>query len=208
MADKLEVTFQAVSKWENGKNIPDISIITEISNKYNYDINELLGTKKQPKIEKKHILILCSTIMIVCLSLIIAFYYFKDDNFKLKTLSSKCANFNIYGSIAYNSSKLSMYISEINYCGEEDNNKYKEIKCSLYEKNDNDLKLIDECNKQYEKGETIDSILNEINFNVEDYNKVCKSFNEDNIFLEISATNINDEIKTFSIPLGTKDTCK
>ena len=86
--------------------------------------------------------------------------------------------------------------------------RYKEIKCSLYEKNDNDLKLIDECNKQYEKGETIDSILNEINFNVEDYNKVCKSFNEDNIFLKISATNINDEIKTFSIPLGTKDTCK
>ncbi len=207
MADELGVTFQAVSKWENGKNIPDIAILTEISKKYNYDINELLGTKSQVKLEKKHILILCSTIMAVCLSLIVAFYYFKDDNFKLKTLSSKCTNFNIYGIIAYNSNKLSMYISEINYCGEEDDNKYKEIKCSLYEKNDNETKLIDECNKRYEEGKTIDTILNEINFNVEDYNKICKSYSEDNIFLEISATNINNEIKTFNIPLGTKDTC-
>ena len=26
-ADKYNVTYQAVSKWENGKNMPDISII-------------------------------------------------------------------------------------------------------------------------------------------------------------------------------------
>lgn len=208
LADSLGVTFQAVSKWENDKNIPDIEILKIISEKYNYDINELLGIEKQKTKENKYIIILVFTIIIVLLSLIIAFNSFKDDNFKLKTLSSKCTNFNIYGSIAYNSNKLSMYISEINYCGEEDNNKYKEIKCSLYEKNNNETKLIDECNKQYEEGKTIDTILNEINFNVEDYKKVCESYDEDNIFLSITATDINNEVKTFDIPLGAKETCK
>ena len=80
--------------------------------------------------------------MAVCLSLIVAFYYFKDDNFKLKTLSSKCTNFNIYGIIAYNSNKLSMYISEINYCGEEDDNKYKEISSSFKKVHPNVIPII------------------------------------------------------------------
>ena len=38
-AKDLGVTYQAVSKWENGKNIPDISILKKISNKYNIVFN-------------------------------------------------------------------------------------------------------------------------------------------------------------------------
>ena len=36
LADKLGVTYQAVSKWENGKNVPDISIIKEMSKMFRY----------------------------------------------------------------------------------------------------------------------------------------------------------------------------
>ena len=35
LADKFGVTYQAVSKWENGKNIPDVSILKEIGKEYN-----------------------------------------------------------------------------------------------------------------------------------------------------------------------------
>ena len=42
LGDDLGVSAQAVSKWENGKNIPDIAILKEISDKYNIDINDLL----------------------------------------------------------------------------------------------------------------------------------------------------------------------
>lgn len=208
LADELGVTFQAVSKWENGKNIPDIEILKEISNKYNYDINELLGTKKQSKLDKKPIIILCSTVIIVILTLIIAFTNLKDNDLKLKTLSSKCSNFNIYGSIAYNASKLSMYISEINYCGEEDKDTYKEIKCSLYESDEYHTNKIDECNKKYTNGEKLENILNEIDFSVNDYKKICKAFNGDNLFLEIKAIKTNGETKTFNIPLGAQEVCK
>ena len=37
-ADKMNVTFQAVSKWENGKSIPDISILKKISEEFNINI--------------------------------------------------------------------------------------------------------------------------------------------------------------------------
>ncbi len=39
LAEKLGVTYQAVSKWENGKNIPDIAILQIISKKFNLNID-------------------------------------------------------------------------------------------------------------------------------------------------------------------------
>ena len=37
-ADKYGVTYQAVSKWENAKSIPDLAILTKICNDYNFVI--------------------------------------------------------------------------------------------------------------------------------------------------------------------------
>ena len=38
LAEKLNVTFQAVSKWENGKSVPDIAQLHEISKLFNVSI--------------------------------------------------------------------------------------------------------------------------------------------------------------------------
>ena len=40
LAEQLGVTYQAVSKWENGKNIPDILMLKKISILYNIDMKE------------------------------------------------------------------------------------------------------------------------------------------------------------------------
>ncbi len=55
-ADKFGVTYQAVSKWENGKNIPDISILKQICDEYNIDINEILNGEKSKKRKKIYII--------------------------------------------------------------------------------------------------------------------------------------------------------
>ena len=50
LANKLNVTFQAVSKWETGKSTPDVDTLKRISDLYNIDINDLLSgvsTKKK-----------------------------------------------------------------------------------------------------------------------------------------------------------------
>ncbi|MGZ9582978.1 helix-turn-helix domain-containing protein [Paenibacillus marinisediminis] len=42
MADKLGVTFQAVSKWENGQTFPDITLLPELSKLFKRSIDDLL----------------------------------------------------------------------------------------------------------------------------------------------------------------------
>ncbi len=39
LADKYHVTYQAVSKRENGKNLPDITLMKQISDDFNVSID-------------------------------------------------------------------------------------------------------------------------------------------------------------------------
>ena len=44
MAERLFVTRQAVSRWENGDTTPNTEILKEISKKFDVSINTLLGS--------------------------------------------------------------------------------------------------------------------------------------------------------------------
>ena len=50
LADKLHVTAQAVSKWENGRGIPDIEILQKLSKEFNINLDTLLNGNNQKKI--------------------------------------------------------------------------------------------------------------------------------------------------------------
>ena len=52
VADYFNVSDRTISRWENGKNMPDISLLTEISDFYNVDVRELLDGKRSEKQEK------------------------------------------------------------------------------------------------------------------------------------------------------------
>ena len=45
LAEKLGVTFQAVSKWENGKSTPDITLLPLFADIFDCSIDELFGRK-------------------------------------------------------------------------------------------------------------------------------------------------------------------
>lgn len=50
VAEKLNITYKAVSKWETGKGLPDASIMKELCNILNISVNDLLSgelTKKE-----------------------------------------------------------------------------------------------------------------------------------------------------------------
>lgn len=47
-AEKLGVTNQSVSKWENDINAPDISILIMLADLYDTTVDSLLGREKQP----------------------------------------------------------------------------------------------------------------------------------------------------------------
>ena len=43
LADKLHVSFQTVSKWENGENEPDIATLKELASMFNCSVDYLIG---------------------------------------------------------------------------------------------------------------------------------------------------------------------
>ena len=51
LAEKLGVTSKSVSRWENGKNMPDYSILKELCNILDIDINEFLSGERIEKHE-------------------------------------------------------------------------------------------------------------------------------------------------------------
>ncbi len=47
VAQSLSLTVQAVSKWETGKNLPDIALLPDIADLYGVTIDELFRDKEQ-----------------------------------------------------------------------------------------------------------------------------------------------------------------
>lgn len=51
LAEKIGVTDKSISRWENGKTMPDISILSILANELNCTIQELLNGRKMTKEE-------------------------------------------------------------------------------------------------------------------------------------------------------------
>lgn len=47
LAERLHVTRQAVSRWENGETVPSTDILVDISRKFDVSINTLLGSPRK-----------------------------------------------------------------------------------------------------------------------------------------------------------------
>ncbi len=200
--EKYGVTYQAVSKWENGKNLPDISILKEICRDYNKDINELL-TENKKSINK---FIIIPIILIIIIFIIVIFKIFNSSDFNFKTIKTTCDNFDLYGSIAYNKNKTSIYISNITYCGIDKDKKYKQINCSLYESDKDTKKIIKSFNYDDEPI-ILDQFLDQIHFNIDHYSKTCKMYKDNGLTLEIKAIDENDQTIFFNVPLVFEKNC-
>ena len=100
LADKIGVTDRAISKWENGKNMPDTSLIKQMSKDFQISLEEMFeGELKPQKSPKKNNVPLITLIIIIIAIIIIGLFSKNDGDFKFKTLSSQCNNFNISGNI-------------------------------------------------------------------------------------------------------------
>lgn len=204
-AKKYGVTYQAVSKWENGKNIPDIALLKEICSDYNIDINELLNNNYKGK--SKNIPLLVFIIITIIIVTIILLVTSNNESFHFKTISSSCNNFTIRGTLAYNNNQSSIYISNIDYCGGNDDIKYKKLECILYEKEkDNVTKLIKK-NSSKESDITIEEYLKDFTFKINNYERLCKTYSKNSLYLTIKATDDKDKVTTYDIPLTINDDC-
>lgn len=208
-AEKFGVTYQAVSKWENGINMPDLMILKDICKEYNISIDEFLGNETSTKKSKPDLKLIIIGIIFLILLIIGIVLLLKQNNkgFEFKKLSSNCEMYNLNGSIAYDKNKTSIYISHISYCGKKNNTLYKNVTISLYEQEGNTITKID--TKEYIENEldTIENIIKDITFNVDNFDKTCKYYTEHSLYIQIEALTEDDEIYTHKIPLKIEDNC-
>lgn len=112
LADKYNVTYQAVSKWENGLNMSYAVLMLEVSKDFGISLEQLLDCKNKKETNKKKIIIIGGVVLSILVLLgvlIIIFKLFND--FQFKTFSTECKNFTISGNISYNEKKpLSMLL--------------------------------------------------------------------------------------------------
>ena len=189
-AHSLHVTAQAVSKWERGKNIPDISLLKEISKLYNVEIDEILSGGKKTKKKNVIMYIAIIGILIIGVGLFLLFHK-KEDEYKFRDVTSLCDEYKIAGIAAYDANKSSIYISHIEYCGAEDiNSTYETVSCTLYETYDDTTKRISSCEEK--KNITLSEYLKTISIKVENYTTVCKDFDTSMLYLEINAKGERD----------------
>ena len=206
-AEKYNVTYQAVSKWENGKSMPDIAILKEICQENNINLDDLLEGKN---IKRKNKILLIGAIAAFLSIIIISLILFgrNKNDFEFKTLSTSCDDFRLYGSIAYNDNKTSIYISNITYCGGNDESKYKSIECTLYEIDNNTKKKVSSYNYQNKESITLEQFLKNVNFNIDHYSKNCRIYKENGLNLEIEATDENSQTTIYKIPLIMEENCE
>ena len=200
-ASILGVTFQAVSKWENDKSIPDITILKDISNKFNVDLNYLISGKKvninKKSFFKKNMIIITAIIFIIIS--VCVFLIFHKHNYEFKTLNGETKDIKVTGSITYYESKSSIYLN-VDY-NADDTQKYSYIKCTLYEKHQDILNVISEKEYLEKTPVSLKEYLKMISFVIDNYSPSCKYYKDSNLYLEISAKIDEEKSVTYKVPI-------
>lgn len=207
-ADKYNVTYQAVSKWENGKNMPDVALIKQISKDFNISLEEIYNGELNIN-KKKNNFIVYIILSVVFLLIIICIIscLLKNKDFNFKTISTTCNDFNISGNITYNNNKSAIYISNIEYCGGDNNIEYKKIECTLYETSGNIERKIKTYNSDKNQNIKLETFLKQITLVVNNYEKVCKEYSDNSLYLLINATDKSDKTTTYKVPLKIEENC-
>lgn len=211
LASILNVTSQAVSKWENGRGIPDIEMLKKLSDVFKVNIEDILAGEEKKKSKKKNIFYFILLIIIVLL-VGIGFFYFinRDNTFKFTSLATDNDAFTIKGVIAYSKNKKSIYISEVNY-NQEDEEKYKSMECILYESDGNVERLISkygDINEKKDNDYPLTELLKGLEFNIDNYKCSCAEESCDNLYLRINVKNMDNKIITYQLPIQLDRECE
>lgn len=222
LAEKLSVTSQAISKWERGRGLPDLEMLNGLSKIFNVEIDDILNGEEKTDTENdiskssitknKKIYIILELIIIIIL-LVLLLISKSNNNFNFHSLSSNNSCFGVNGVIAYNKNKKSIYISNIE-CSNEEKREYLDVECILYETVGNVDKKIQKNGilQEYElydtnNTKTLNELLSNIEFNIDDYDCSCNEEDCNNLYIRINALNIDNEVITYNIPIELDNKC-
>lgn len=109
LAEKLYISRQTVSNWENGRTYPDIETLILISNKFNISLDDLLKTDKKVvrdidkkiKSHKKLTIIIILLIIILISSLFLGYKYHKNHKITRVVVKEIPENYTIWSTSDY-----------------------------------------------------------------------------------------------------------
>lgn len=122
LGDMVGVGFRAVSKWERGITMPDISIINELSKILGITSDELLSgevkkeikTTKNKKVSNK-IKITISIITIIILIITSTIIYFKNKTYVYDITQIDGADYRIEGQVIYKENEISLIVNKLKF---------------------------------------------------------------------------------------------
>lgn len=123
LGEKVHVGSRAVSKWECGVTIPDISIINELSEILGISSRELLSgetlTKPQPTKTKKKIPTkikpLLTVIPILIIITVAILIYFNNKTYVYNMMTVDHQKFKVDGYVTYKHGTIELHINEIKF---------------------------------------------------------------------------------------------
>lgn len=206
-ADKLNVTAQAVSKWENGRGIPDIEILQKISTEFNINIDNILSGKKE---KNKNYLKYGGIILLLILFVITIYLLLTSNDYNFTDIKSTSNNFSVSGVAAYSSDKNSIYISKIEYLKGDEEEKYVGMECILYETHDNLEEKVSQCGtlkEEKQSPKTLSELLRETEFKVENFSCTNNNIKNSNLYISINVLDTKGKITTYKVPIELTGTC-
>lgn len=77
LAEKIHVTRQAISNWENGKSLPDLEMLALLSWALEMDVSALLGEQVPPRSRRnlRRALVFAAALALLCLAVRLTFSY-------------------------------------------------------------------------------------------------------------------------------------
>lgn len=206
LGDKLGVTSKAVSKWECGVALPDVSLFKDLSEVLNIEIEELLNgedNKEIPVDKKKNlaIIVLSSiTFLLLIISILLGIFFYNNyDKVHVYELESANKEFDLEGKLIFINEKKYLTINDVKY-NLDNNINFSKISYQveyddtiLYKSNDLKIENVDTL--------VFEKYLSELKFLVEINNKV--SINE-RLIIKISFIDENDNLRSYEIKLKTK----
>lgn len=214
LADILGVSNTAISKWEHGNNLPDISMLEPLSIALKVEMLDLLTAQSSThtKVSKKcaqqrknksirFILIVITLILFILTTNFITYHNCNkiterilSEQIQVYKISSNNIDYVVEGYIIFNNKENLVYIEKIAFQGLENHNiDYTKIKEVNYYLELNGYKIFKQTSHIEEKTTTLNNIFKQFKGN---------SYKNDNKYLN---SNTNFEKATFVIHLNNKE---
>lgn len=200
LGDKLGVTGKAVSKWECGVALPDVSLFNDLANILQIEVSELLtgedGIKKEIDYKNRRLMYRLGMIIFILIVLVVFFGSFFINNYNkvhVYDLVSAHSDFYVEGKLITVGSESYLSISDVKFVDNKYNT-YAIVKNFNYQLFHNNKKVYSSSNLR--DNNTLNYFINNINVF-----SIIKYVSNDSINLKIVYSNDNSKDENYIVPI-------